>query len=133
MKVRTKYNTVKGVLKGKKVVLVDDSIVRGTTSKQLVKLLKEAEPKEIHFRITSPPIVNPCHWGMDFPKKEELIAVRCDENVEHIRRELDVDSVHYLSLEKMLEVGSSHRRKGLLHGMFRREVSDEGRRKFGQE
>lgn len=104
MKVRTKYNTVKGVLKGKKIVLVDDSIVRGTTSKQLVKLLKEAEPKEIHFRITSPPIVNPCHWGMDFPSKEELIAVRCDKNVENIRKELDVDSIHYLSLEKMLEV-----------------------------
>ena len=104
MKVRTKYNTVKGVLKGKKVVLVDDSIVRGTTSKQLVKLLKEAEPKEIHFRITSPPIISPCYWGMDFPRKEELIAVRCNGDVETIRRELDVDSIHYLSLEKMLEV-----------------------------
>ncbi|HTX18269.1 MAG TPA: amidophosphoribosyltransferase [Bacteroidota bacterium] len=103
MKVKTKYNTVKGVLKGKRIVLVDDSIVRGTTSKQLVKLLREAEPKEIHFRITSPPIVNPCHWGMDFPSREELIAVRCDEDVENIRKELGVDSVHYLSLDKMLE------------------------------
>ena len=103
MKVRTKYNTVKGVLKGKRVVLVDDSIVRGTTSKQLVKLLKEAQPKEIHFRITSPPIISPCHWGMDFPNKEDLIAVRCNGNTESIRKELGVDSVHYLSLDKMLE------------------------------
>lgn len=103
MKVRTKYNTVRGVLKGKKVVLVDDSIVRGTTSKQLVKLLKEAEPKEIHFKVTSPPIVSPCHWGMDFPSTGELIAVRCKENIENIRKELGVDSIHYLSLEKMLE------------------------------
>ena len=103
MKVKTKYSTVKGVLKGRKVVLVDDSIVRGTTSKQLVKLLKEAEPKEIHFRITSPPIVNPCHWGMDFPSKQELIAVQCKEDVEMIRQELGVDSIHYLSMEKLLE------------------------------
>jgi amidophosphoribosyltransferase len=103
MKVKTKYSTVKGVLKGKRVVLVDDSIVRGTTSKQLVKLLKEAGPKEIHFRITSPPIVNPCHWGMDFPSKQELIAVQCREDVEKIREELGVDSLHYLSIEKLLE------------------------------
>ncbi|MDE3058668.1 MAG: amidophosphoribosyltransferase [Bacteroidota bacterium] len=108
MKVKTKYNTVKGVLKGRIVVVVDDSIVRGTTSKQLVKLLKEAEPKEIHFRITSPPIVNPCHWGMDFPSKEELIAVQCKEDVERIRRELGVDSIHYLSIEKMLEAVPSN-------------------------
>ena len=118
MKVRTKYNTVKGVLKGKKIVLVDDSIVRGTTSKQLVKLLKEAQPKEIHFRITSPPIVNPCHWGMDFPSKEELIAVRCDEDVENIRRELNVDTVHYLSLEKMLEAVPQTDGKGYCTACF---------------
>lgn len=103
MKVKTKFNTVKGVLKGKKVVVVDDSIVRGTTAKQLVKLLKEAHPKEIHFRITSPPIVNSCYYGMDFPNREELIAVKCDEDVEKIRQELGVDSIHFLSMKKMLE------------------------------
>ena len=122
---------MKGVLKGKKVVLVDDSIVRGTTSKQLVKLLKEAGPKEIHFRITSPPIISPCHWGMDFPHKEELIAVRCNEDVETIRRELDVDSLHYLSLEKMLEVCSSNRRQKLLHGVLRWKISDKSRNNNG--
>lgn len=108
MKVKTKYNTVKGVLKGRTVVVVDDSIVRGTTSKQLVKLLKEAGPKEIHFRITSPPIVNPCYWGMDFPSKKELIAVQCKEDVEKIRQELGVDSIHYLSMEKMLEAAATN-------------------------
>jgi len=118
MKVRTKYSTVKGVLKGKKVVLVDDSIVRGTTSKQLVKLLKEAGPKEIHFRITSPPIISPCHWGMDFPRKEELIAVRCNANVETIRKELDVDSIHYLSLQKMLDVVPQTGGKGYCTACF---------------
>ncbi|MFA6539962.1 MAG: amidophosphoribosyltransferase [Bacteroidota bacterium] len=103
MKVKAKFNTVKGVLKGKKLVVVDDSIVRGTTSKLLVKLLKEAEPKEIHFRITSPPIINSCYYGMDFPNKEDLIAVQCGEDVEKIRQELGVDSIHYLSMKKMLE------------------------------
>ena len=102
MKVKTKFNTVKGVLKGKKLVVVDDSIVRGTTSKQLVKLLKEAGPKEIHLRISSPPIVNSCYYGMDFPNKEELIAVKCDEDIEKIREYLGVDSIHYLSVKKML-------------------------------
>ncbi|MEX2117763.1 MAG: amidophosphoribosyltransferase [Bacteroidota bacterium] len=103
IKVKTKFNTVKGVLKDKKVVIVDDSIVRGTTSKQLVKLVREAGPKEIHFRITSPQIKYPCYYGMDFPSKEELIANRLQGDLEEIRKELGVDSIAYLSLEKLLE------------------------------
>jgi len=103
LKVKTKFNTVKGVLKDRKVVIVDDSIVRGTTSRQLVKLIREAEPKEIHFRVTAPPIRFPCYYGMDFPSKEELIANRCDNNVERIREQIGVDSLRYLSLEKLLE------------------------------
>ena len=118
MKVKTKFNTVKGVLKGKKVVVVDDSIVRGTTSKQLVKLLKEAGPKEIHFRITSPPIVNSCYYGMDFPNKEDLIAVKCDEDVEKIRLELGVDSIQFLSVKKMLASVPSGERKGYCTACF---------------
>ncbi len=118
MKVKTKFNTVKGVLKGKKLVVVDDSIVRGTTSKLLVKLLKEAQPKEIHFRITSPPIVNSCYYGMDFPNREELIAVKCDEDVEKIRQELGVDSIHYLSLKKMLESVPRNDRKNYCTACF---------------
>jgi len=103
MKVKTKFNTVRGVLKGKKVVIVDDSIVRGTTSKQLVKLVRDAGAKEIHFRVSSPMIRYPCHYGMDFPKADELIANLCDGNVENICRELGVDTLGYLSLEKLLE------------------------------
>jgi amidophosphoribosyltransferase len=102
-RVKTKFNTVKGAIKGRKVVIVDDSIVRGTTSRQLVKLIREAEPKEIHFRVTSPPVKFPCHYGMDFPSRGELIANRCDSNVESIRQELGVDSLAYLSMENMLE------------------------------
>ncbi len=118
MKVKTKFNTVKGVLKGKKVVVVDDSIVRGTTSKQLVKLLKEAGPKEIHFRITSPPIVNSCYYGMDFPNREDLIAVKCGEDIEQIRKELGVDSIQYLSPKKMLASVPSGERKGYCTACF---------------
>ena len=103
LKVKTKFNTVKGALKGKTVVLVDDSIVRGTTSKQLVKLIREAEPKEIHFRVTSPPIKHPCYYGMDFPSKGELIANRCQSDVQKIAEELGVDSLEYLSMDKLLE------------------------------
>ena len=77
LKVKMKFNTVKGVLKGRKVVIVDDSIVRGTTSKQLVKLIREAEPSEVHFRVSSPPIMHPCFYGMDFPSGHELFANQC--------------------------------------------------------
>jgi amidophosphoribosyltransferase len=101
LKVKAKFNTVKSVLRNRIVVLVDDSIVRGTTAKQLVKLIKEAHPKEIHLRISSPPIIAPCHYGMDFPSRDELIANQCNQDLEKIREFLDVDSVEYLSLEKL--------------------------------
>jgi amidophosphoribosyltransferase len=102
MKVRAKFNTVKSVLKGKIVVIVDDSIVRGTTSKQLIRLIREAGAKEIHMRITSPPVRHPCHYGMDFPSPKELIANRFEGDIDAIRRELGVDSLGYLSQEGLL-------------------------------
>ncbi len=103
MKVKTKYNTVRGVLEGKKVVIIDDSIVRGTTSKQLVKLIRESGAREIHFRVTSPPIRFPCYYGMDFPDHNELIANWCNGDIDNIRQELGVDSLGYLSLDKLLD------------------------------
>jgi amidophosphoribosyltransferase len=102
-KVKTKFNTVRGVLKDKVVVIVDDSIVRGTTSRQLVQLVKQAGPKEVHFRVTSPPIMHPCYYGMDFPTPSELIANKCGGDIEAIGRELGVDSIGYLSIEDLLE------------------------------
>ncbi len=102
-KVKTKFNTVKGVLKDRVVVIVDDSIVRGTTSKQLVQLVKQAGPKEVHFRVTAPPIKYPCHYGMDFPSKEELIANKCNGDVKRIEAELGVDSLEYLELNDLLD------------------------------
>lgn len=101
IRVKAKFNTVKSVLKDRIVVIVDDSIVRGTTAKMLVKLVREAGPKEIHLRITSPPIISPCHYGMDFPSKDELIANQCNNDLEKIRQYLNVDSVEYLSLEQL--------------------------------
>ena len=101
-KVKTKFNTVKGVLRDKVVVIVDDSIVRGTTSKQLVQLVRQAGAKEVHFRVTAPPIMFPCHYGMDFPTQSELIANQCGGDIQKIGEELGVDSVGYLSIDDML-------------------------------
>lgn len=101
--VRIKFNTVKGVLEGRTVVLIDDSIVRGTTSLQLVNLIKEANPKEIHIRISSSPILHPCYYGMDFPSKEELIANKFDSDISKISEYLGVDSLEYMTIDEMLE------------------------------
>ena len=100
--VKIKFNPVRGVLKDKRVVVVDDSIVRGTTSKKLVKMLRDAGASEVHMRISSPPIKNPCYYGIDMPTKKELIGSH--RSVESIRRFLGVDSLGYLSLEGMLSL-----------------------------
>ena len=100
MNVLIKYNTVGGVLNDRRVVMVDDSIVRGTTIKGLVKRIRKAGAKEVHIRVTSPPIKYPCYYGMDFPTKEELIAN--GRSVSEIAKYLGVDSLEYLSLEMML-------------------------------
>ncbi|MDB4950411.1 MAG: purF [Gemmatimonadetes bacterium] len=100
-KVRLKYNAVREVLAGKRVVVVDDSLVRGTTSRGLVNLLRDAGAAEVHFRLASPPVRHPCYYGIDMPTKEELIAANM--TVEQIRAYLGVDSLGYLSLEGMLD------------------------------
>jgi amidophosphoribosyltransferase len=100
-KVRLKYSPVREVLAGKRVVVVDDSLVRGTTSQGLVNLLREAGATEVHFRLASPPVRHPCYYGIDMPTREELIAsVRSPEE---IRKKLRVDSLGYLSLEGMVD------------------------------
>lgn len=101
-KVKTKFNVVRGVLEGRKVVVIDDSIVRGTTSRSLINLIREAKPREVHMRITSPPITHPCKYGMDFPSREELIANHHKDEKE-IAQALNADSLHYLSVEKLME------------------------------
>ncbi|MCL2039284.1 MAG: amidophosphoribosyltransferase [Bacteroidetes bacterium] len=101
-KVKSKFNTVKGVIEDRNIVIVDDSIVRGTTSKSLIKLIRNANPAKLQMRIASPPVVSPCYYGMDFPTKEELIANHFNTE-EEIGKELGLDGLHYLSLNKLLE------------------------------
>ena len=98
--VRIKFNPVRGVLKGKKVVVVDDSIVRGSTMRKLVSMLRQAGADKIHLRIGSPPITHSCYYGIDTPTRGELIA--SSHSVGQIREYLGVDSLHYLSLEGLL-------------------------------
>lgn len=100
-KVKAKFNTVKGVLENRNVVVIDDSIVRGTTSKALIQLIRAAGPNQVHCRITSPQIKYPCFYGMDFPSREELIANKYDSE-EEIGKAIGVDSLHYLSIDNLV-------------------------------
>ena len=99
--VRIKLNPVRDLIEGRRVVLIDDSIVRGTTSKKIVRMVREAGAREVHMRISCPPTVSPCYYGVDTPNKSELIAAQM--SVEEIRRFIEADSLGYLSLEGMLE------------------------------
>lgn len=97
--VRLKLAPVKGILENKSVVVVDDSIVRGTTSSKIVALIKDAGAREVHMRIASPPIIGSCYYGVDTPRSEELISNRMD--VEGVRKEIGCDSLAFLSLESL--------------------------------
>jgi amidophosphoribosyltransferase len=99
--VRIKLNPVRDLIEGKRIVLIDDSIVRGTTSKKIVRMVREAGAREIHVRISCPPTISPCYYGVDTPNKSELIAA--NYSVEGIRDFIEADSLGYLSLEGMLE------------------------------
>ena len=96
-KVRIKLNPIEGAIKGKRVILVDDSIVRGTTCGHIVNLVREAGAKEVHMRISSPPFVDPCYYGTDIDSRENLIA--CHHTVDEIARIIGADTLGYLSLE----------------------------------
>jgi amidophosphoribosyltransferase len=105
--VKVKLNPVRSILEGKRVVLVDDSIVRGTTSRKIVRMIKAAGATEVHVRISCPPTISPCFYGVDTPRRSELIAAT--HTLEEIRKYLDADSLRYLSLEGMLSTVNSHR------------------------
>ncbi len=99
--VRVKLNPVKEILKGKDIIIIEDSIIRGTTARTRVKALRELGVKHVHMRISCPPHRFPCHYGIDFSTKGELIAAK--KTVEELRKFLGLDSLHYLSLEGLLE------------------------------
>ncbi len=104
--VRVKLNPVRSILEGKRVILVDDSIVRGTTSRKIVKMVRNAGASEVHMRISCPPTISPCFYGVDTPKKSELIGAT--HTLEEIREFIGADSIGYLSLDGMLSaVGSA--------------------------
>lgn len=98
-----KLTPMKEVLDGKRVVVVDDSIVRGTTSREIVRMIKRAGAKEVHFRSASPMLANTCHWGVDIPSEKELIA-NVHENIEGIREYIEADSLAYLSIDGLKEI-----------------------------
>jgi amidophosphoribosyltransferase len=103
--VRIKLNPVRSVLEGRRVVLVDDSIVRGTTSRKIVRMVRAAGAKEVHLRISCPPTISPCFYGVDTPDRSELIAAK--NSLEEIRAFVEADSLAYLSLEGLMRaVGS---------------------------
>jgi len=114
-KVRVKYNAVREVLDGKRVVMVDDSIVRGTTTRGLVAMVRAAGAREVHMRVSSSPVTGPCYYGIDTPSREELIASNRSE--QEIADALGVDSLGYLPLDAMLESvpGGPH---GFCHACF---------------
>jgi len=100
-KVKVKYNPVREIIEGKSVVMVDDSIVRGTTTRGLVALVRAAGAREVHMRVSSAPVTGPCYYGIDTPSRDELIAA--NYTVDQIAEHLGVDSLGYLSLDGMLE------------------------------
>jgi amidophosphoribosyltransferase len=116
--VKVKHNAVRGTLAGRRVVLVDDSIVRGTTLTKIVSMIRNAGAREVHLRISSPPIIGPCHYGIDTPTREELIAHRY--SVDEIRRLMGADSLAYLSLESLRRCGEA-----LKHGFCDACFSDQ--------
>jgi amidophosphoribosyltransferase len=105
--VRVKLNPVRSILEGKRVVLVDDSLVRGTTSRKIVKMVKAAGAREVHMRISCPPTISPCFYGVDTPRRSELIAAT--HTLEEIKKYIGADSVGYLSLEGLLSAVGKRR------------------------
>jgi amidophosphoribosyltransferase len=128
--VKVKLNPVKDVVEGKRVVMVDDSIVRGTTSRKIVRMLREAGAKEVHVRISSPPTMNTCHYGIDTPTRTELIAA--NQSVEEIRQFIEADSLGYLSVEGMLEAFGRPQQAtctACFTGIYPVEIEEEEREK----
>ena len=127
---RLKFNPLPEVIAGKRLVVVDDSIVRGNTTRQIVQMLRDAGAAEIHMRISAPPIKHPCHYGIDMSTREEMIAH--GRTTAEIAAELGCDSLHYLSLEGVYEAVRRHARDPLRRLLHRR-VPARGQRRRGRQ
>ncbi len=108
--VRLKLNPVRNLLEGKRIILIDDSIIRGTTSRKIVRMVRAAGAKEVHLRISCPPTVSPCFYGVDTPSKKDLIAA--NSSIEEIRKFIEADSLAYLSLDGLLRSTADERGTG---------------------
>lgn len=115
-KVRIKLNPISSVVKDKRIVLIDDSIVRGTTSARIVGLLREAGAKEIHMRVSAPPFLNPCYYGTDIDSKENLIA--CHHTVDEIAKIIGADSLGFLSVDNVKKIACGANSKGYCTACF---------------
>jgi len=107
---RFKLRPIKEVVKGKEIVLIDDSMVRGTTSRRLIGILKEAGARKIHFALSCPPIISSCYYGIDTPSKENLIAA--NNSIEKIKKYLSVDTLTFLTLDNLTKACSFGSKKG---------------------
>lgn len=126
--VRMKLSAVKTVVKDKRVILVDDSIVRGTTSLRIVKMLREAGAREVHVRIASAPLKTPCYYGVDITSESELISARL--NVEQVCKAIGADSLAFLSEEGLMKAGN---RTDLCLACFNAKYPTELYRSLGEE
>ncbi|TGL48192.1 amidophosphoribosyltransferase [Leptospira kemamanensis] len=113
---KIKYNVVKEVVNEKRVVIIDDSVMRGTTSRKIIKMIRNAGAKEIHFRVSAPPTVAPCYYGIDIPTHKELIA--STHTIEEIQKYLRVDSLAYLTLDTMHKAVEGHKGGGFCDACF---------------
>jgi amidophosphoribosyltransferase len=114
--VRLKLNAIRSSVENKDIIVVDDSLVRGTTSKKIIKMFRDAGARKVHFRVSAPPTTNPCIYGIDTPTKEELPASH--QTIEQICSSIKADSLAYLSLEGLLEVAQKYSGKGFCHACF---------------
>ena len=121
--VRLKLNAVKSVVEGKSVVMVDDSIVRGTTSGKIVKLLKDAGAREVHVCISSPPVTDPCYYGIDTSVRKELIASTHTE--EEVREYIGADTLHYISLDGLKRSIDKMDPEGMCYACFNAAYPDD--------
>ncbi|MCO5114052.1 MAG: amidophosphoribosyltransferase [Bdellovibrionaceae bacterium] len=114
--VKIKLNPQSDVLKGKRVIVIDDSLVRGTTSKKIIRLVRQAGAKEVHFRVACPPTISPCYYGVDTPEKDQLIASK--HSVDQIQEYIEADTLGYLSHEGMMKAVDSAPRGGFCSACF---------------